>query len=348
MKELATDFKKMETDKSRDQQLRPLSFKDFSGQNDIKKKLEIFVSAAMQRKEPLDHTLLYGPPGLGKTTMARIISARMEVSFQGVSAPALRRKGDLASLLTTLKPKSILFIDEIHRLSREIEEYLYSAMEDFFIDVVTGEGMGAQSVRFKLPPFTLIGATTRTGLLTTPFRDRFGIIERLDFYQPEFLSKIIVRSARILKIEIDEPAAYELARRGRGTPRIVNHLLKRTRDYAQVEGLKKIDKKLACYALENLGIDEQGLNSMDRELLKLIGRTFEGGPVGIETLAACMQEEVDTLTDFCEPYLLREEFLRKTPRGRILTDKARAVIDSLEEEMKKSSDQRGSVDCRDS
>ena len=316
---------KAKPDKALEGRLRPLRFEDFPGQERVKQKLKVFVSAATQRKEPLDHTLLYGPPGLGKTTLARIIAETRGVMFHGTSGPAIRRKGDLAAVLTTLKPGQVLFIDEIHRLSGDIEEYLYSALEDFFIDIVTGEGLGAQSVRFHLNPFTLVGATTRTGLLKASFRDRFGIRERLDFYDTDSLSEIVRRSAGILKIDLNGDGAREIARRGRGTPRIVNHLLKRIRDYAQVEGKTLIDKKLACFALDRLGINQFGLNHTDMEILTLIERNFSGGPVGLDTLSSALNEESDTLEDFHEPYLLRRGFIQKTPRGRVLTDKGKAV-----------------------
>ena len=315
-------------DRAIENQLRPLKFEDFPGQDRVKKKLQVFVRAALQRKEPLDHTLLHGPPGLGKTTLARIIAETMGVEFRGTSGPAIRRKGDLAAILTTLKPGQLFFIDEIHRLSSDIEEYLYSAMEDFFIDIITGEGMGAQSVRFHLNPFTLVGATTRTGLLKAPFRDRFGIRERLDFYDKISLAQIVKRSALILKMNLNNVGAEEVARRGRGTPRMVNHLLKRIRDYAQVKGKSLIDGKLACYALDQLGINQFGLNQIDMEILKMIYENFSGGPVGIDTLSAGLNEESDTLEDFYEPYLLRQGLIQKTSRGRILTDKGQAVVAS--------------------
>ena len=324
-------------DRAMENHLRPLRFEDFPGQDRVKKKLQVFVRAATQRKEPLDHTLLYGPPGLGKTTLARIIAETMGVEFRGTSGPAIRRKGDLAAILTTLKSSQVLFIDEIHRLSGDIEEYLYSAMEDFFIDIVTGEGMGAQSIRFHLNPFTLMGATTRTGLLKAPFRDRFGIRERLDFYDDRSLSEIVKRSALILKMDLNNEGAEEIACRSRGTPRMVNHLLKRIRDYAQVEGSSLIDGKLARYALDQLGVNQFGLTQVDMEILYIIHKNFSGGPVGLDTLSASLNEESDTMEDFYEPYLLRQGLIQKTPRGRIVTDRGQAVIAAVDNPGKSSS-----------
>ena len=300
-------------------QLRPQHFDQFPGQEDVKKKLKVFVDAANLREAPMDHCLLCGPPGLGKTTLAHIIAQGLNVDFKSTSGPALHRKGDLAAILTSLQPNTVFFIDEIHRLSRDVEEYLYSAMEDFFIDIVTGEGVGARSMRFQLSPFTLIGATTRAGLLKAPFRDRFGIIERLNFYKPEALQQIVIRSAYLLNIKIDVKGAFEIACRSRGTPRIANRLLKRVRDYAQVEGDGVITEALADHALSQLCIDEKGLDEMDRRILKLIHEKFAGGPVGIETLSAALSEEPDTLEEVYEPYLIQEGFLAKTPRGRTLT-----------------------------
>ena len=313
-------------EKKLEKALRPKAFSEFPGQDHIKKQLKVFVTAAVKRKEPLDHSLLYGPPGLGKTTLARIIAETMQVDYVATSGPAVRRKGDLAALLTTLKPRSVLFIDEIHRLSADLEEYLYSAMEDFFIDIVTGEGMGAHAVRFHVSPFTLIGATTRTGLLKAPFRDRFGIRERLDFYDEDSLCEIVLRSASLLKMKIHPEGAKEIARRGRGTPRVVNRLLRRIRDYAQVADKKIIDRDMACYALNELGIHEGGLNRLDMEILRSLHFDFAGQPVGIDTLSAALSEEPDTLEDFYEPYLIRKGFIRKSPRGRILTEKGRALV----------------------
>ena len=299
--------------------LRPLSFDEFPGQHDVKEKIKVFVEAARKRNEPLDHTLLFGPPGLGKTTLAQIIAHELKSEIKITSAPAIDKKGDLAAILTSLKPFSILFIDEIHRLNRTIEEYLYTAMEDYYIDIVTGEGLGAMSMKFQLAPFTLIGATTRAGLLDNPFRDRFGIQERLQFYQQSDLQKILLRSAKLLDLEMGPEGASEIAKRARGTPRVANRLLKRVRDYAQVKGDGKIDHKIAIYALDQLGVDKNGLDEMDRRILKLMAEKYEGGPVGIDTIAAALGEERETLEEVYEPFLIQEGFIQKTPRGRILT-----------------------------
>lgn len=299
--------------------LRPKSFDEFPGQGKVKEKLLVFVEAAKHREEPLDHTLLCGPPGLGKTTLAHIISYHMGADLKITSGPALNRKGDLAAILTSLKPKSVLFIDEIHRLSKDIEEYLYSAMEDFAIDIITGEGLGARTMRFKLAPFTLIGATTRAGLLKGPFRDRFGILERLSFYDRKSLMQILNRSAQLLKVELTDDGAEEVARRSRGTPRVANRLLRRVRDYAQVRGDGKITTELAKYSLDQLEVDQLGLDQMDRKILTLILEKFAGGPVGIDTLSAALSEEGGTLEEVYEPYLMQEGLLQKTPRGRVIT-----------------------------
>jgi len=299
--------------------LRPQKFDDFPGQEDVKEKIKVFVQAAKNRKEPLDHTLLFGPPGLGKTTLAQIIAHEMEVDIKVTSAPAIDKKGDLAAILTSLKPFSILFIDEIHRLQRSIEEYLYTAMEDYYIDIVTGEGLGAMSMKFQLAPFTLIGATTRAGLLDNPFRDRFGIQERLQFYDQKALQKILMRSAGLLDLQMDDEGASEISRRARGTPRVANRLLKRVRDYAQVKGDGTVTQELALYALDQLGVDRNGLDDMDRRILKLMLEKYDGGPVGIETMAAALSEDRETLEEVYEPFLIQEGFIQKTPRGRVLT-----------------------------
>lgn len=299
--------------------LRPTRFTDFPGQEKVKEKLLVFVQAAKKREEPLDHVLLAGPPGLGKTTLAHIIANELEVDFKSTSGPALHRKGDLAAILTSLKPRSIFFIDEIHRLNRDVEEYLYSAMEDYYIDIVTGDGLGARSMRFQLAPFTLIGATTRSGLLKAPFRDRFGILERLSFYDRQSLTVILARSAQLLGIPLNKEGAEEIARRSRGTPRVANRLLKRVRDYAEVKGQGIIDSELAKFALDQLEVDRLGLDPMDRKILQLISEKFSGGPVGIDTLSAALSEEPDTLEEVYEPYLIQEGLLQKTPRGRMVT-----------------------------
>lgn len=309
----------LETEVKWENKLRPLSFDEFPGQQDVKEKLKVFVQAAKKRNEPLDHTLLFGPPGLGKTTLAQIIAHELKSEIKITSAPAIDKKGDLAAILTSLKPYSILFIDEIHRLNRTIEEYLYTAMEDYYIDIVTGEGLGAMSMKFQLAPFTLIGATTRAGLLDNPFRDRFGIQERLQFYKQEDLQTIVMRSAQILDLKMSPEGAAELARRARGTPRVANRLLKRVRDYAEVKGNGTIDHEIAIYALDQLGVDKNGLDDMDRRILKLMSEKYDGGPVGIDTLASALAEDRETLEEVYEPFLIQEGFIQKTPRGRVLT-----------------------------
>lgn len=303
-------------------QLRPLTFEDFPGQTIVKEKLQVFVQAAKQREEPLDHTLLCGPPGLGKTTLANILANALGVEIRTTSGPALDKKGDLAAILTGLTPNSILFIDEIHRLNRTIEEYLYSAMEDYYIDIVTGEGLGARSMKFKLAPFTLVGATTRAGLLNAPFRDRFGIVERLNFYDPADLQIILSRSAKILGVELIEPGSKEISHRSRGTPRIANRLLRRVRDYAQVQGDGRISLEIAKYALKQLHVDQMGLDDMDRRILTLIVEKFGGGPVGIDTLSAALSEDRETLEEVYEPFMIKEGLIQKTPRGRMVSKAA--------------------------
>jgi Holliday junction DNA helicase RuvB len=303
--------------------LRPTLFEDFAGQETVKEKLKICVQAARQRNEPLDHLLFCGPPGLGKTTLARIIAEEMGSEFRSTSAPALDKKGDLAAILTSLKPHSVLFIDEIHRLNTHLEEYLYSAMEDFYIDIIAGDGLGARTMKFELAPFTLVGATTRAGLLNAPFIDRFGIMERLNFYDRASLEKIVLRAGQKLNIEIDPLGLGEIARRARGTPRIALRLLRRVRDYAEVVGKGIITLDIASYALNQLGVDKFGLDEVDRRILNLINEKFSGGPVGIDTLAAALSEEADTIEEVYEPYLLQEGFIQKTQRGRIITEAAR-------------------------
>lgn len=319
----------LEGEKSWENVLRPQSFDDFPGQQDVKEKLKIFVSAAKGRSEPLDHTLLSGPPGLGKTTLAKIIANDMGVDFKATSAPAIDKKGDLAAILTSLKPNSVLFIDEIHRLSRNIEEYLYTAMEDYYIDIVTGDGLGARSMKFQLAPFTLIGATTRAGLLNAPFRDRFGIVERLNFYDRKSLQQILERDAKILNIDIHADGAEEISRRSRGTPRVAIRLLKRVRDFAQVQGDGVVSQELANSALNLLGVDRFGLDQMDRRILTLIHEKYAGGPVGVDTIAAALSEERDTIEEVYEPFLLQEGFIQKTQRGRMITEFAKNQVFDL-------------------
>ncbi|MEZ0393059.1 MAG: Holliday junction branch migration DNA helicase RuvB [Pseudobdellovibrionaceae bacterium] len=316
----------LEGESSWENVLRPSSFDEFPGQDQVKEKLKVFVQAAKSRSEPLDHVLLSGPPGLGKTTLAKIIANDLGVDCKITSAPALDKKGDLAALLTSLKPFSVLFIDEIHRLSRVVEEYLYTAMEDYYLDIVTGEGLGARSMKFQLVPFTLVGATTRAGLLNAPFRDRFGITERLNFYDKKSLQQILTRSAEILKIAASSDGLHEVAKRSRGTPRIANRLLKRVRDYAQVKGTGIINEEIAHYALDQLGVDQLGLDPMDRRILELIETRFQGGPVGIETIAAALSEESDTIEEVYEPFLIQEGLLHKTQRGRVITELAKKHI----------------------
>lgn len=305
-----------------DSKLRPISFGDYVGQEKVKNNLDIFLSAAKMREEALDHVLFYGPPGLGKTTLANIIAREMGSNLRSTSGPVIEKSGDLAAILTNLKVGDILFIDEIHRLSNPIEEILYSAMEDFQLDIIIGQGPSARSIKLDLPPFTLIGATTRAGLLTSPLRDRFGVVHRLDFYSESELETIITRSASILNIEITPTGANEIARRSRGTPRIGNRLLRRVRDYAQVKGNGIIDRTIAQSSLEMMEVDHRGLDNMDHKILLTLIEKFGGGPVGIESLAASVSEQKDTIEDVLEPYLMQTGFLQRTPRGRIATKMA--------------------------
>lgn len=302
--------------------LRPKRFADYIGQSKVKNKLKIYVEAARVRGEALDHCLFYGPPGLGKTTLAQIIANELEVNIHITSGPSIERPGDLVALLTNLQPYDLLFIDEIHRLNRSVEEVLYSAMEDYVLDIIIGKGPSARSLRMDLPPFTLIGATTRAGSLSSPLRDRFGIIERLQFYSVDELAQIIEINARFLDIPIEEDGARLIASRSRGTPRIANRFLNRVRDFAQVEGKGVIDAEISRYALDKLEVDKAGLDQLDRALLFTIMDQYKGGPVGLDTLAASIGEERVTLEDVSEPYLLQEGFLARTPRGRIATEKA--------------------------
>lgn len=317
-----TDAKEHSIDADIYNSIRPKLLDDYVGQSQVREQMSIFINAAQKRGECLDHILIFGPPGLGKTTLAHIIAQEMRVSLRQTSGPVIDKAGDLAALLTNLQPGDVLFIDEIHRLSPVVEEILYPAMEDRQLDIMIGEGPSARSIKLDLPPFTLIGATTRAGLLTSPLRDRFGIVQRLEFYSPQELQQIIIRSAKIFNVSIEDSGAAEIARRSRGTPRIANRLLRRVRDYAQMHTVPHIDLAVADYALKALGVDRVGFDNMDRCLLQAIIDKFSGGPVGIDSLAAAISEERGTIEDVIEPYLIQQGYIMRTPRGRVVTDKA--------------------------
>lgn len=309
-------------EESADRAIRPKSLSDYVGQPAVREQMDIFVTAAKKRGEPLDHTLIFGPPGLGKTTLANILAHEMGVSLKTTSGPVLEKAGDLAALMTNLEPGDVLFIDEIHRLSPHVEEVLYPAMEDYQLDIMIGEGPAARSIKLDLPPFTLVGATTRAGLLTSPLRDRFGIVQRLEFYNTRDLTHIVQRSAKLLNIEMDPEGAGEVARRSRGTPRIANRLLRRVRDYAEVKGDGTVTGTIAEKALDMLSVDHHGFDHLDRRLLLAMIEKFDGGPVGVDSLAAAISEERGTIEDVLEPYLIQQGFIARTPRGRMATHHA--------------------------
>jgi Holliday junction DNA helicase RuvB len=309
----------VEERESIDRAIRPATLAEYVGQPAVKEQMEIFIDAARRREEPLDHTLIFGPPGLGKTTLANIIASEMGVALKTTSGPVLEKAGDLAAIMTNLEPGDVLFIDEIHRLSPNIEEILYPAMEDYQLDIMIGEGPAARSIKLDLPPFTLVGATTRAGLLTSPLRDRFGIVQRLEFYSTADLTTIVARSGSILAMDIDQQGASEIAKRSRGTPRIANRLLRRVRDYAEVKAEGQAHREVADAALNMLNVDQSGFDHLDRRLLLTMMDKFGGGPVGVDNLAAAIGEERDTIEDVLEPYLIQQGFLMRTPRGRVVT-----------------------------
>ena len=320
--------------------LRPTTLDEYVGQEELKRNLRVFIEAAKARSEALDHVLFHGSPGLGKTSLAHIIAQELGVGIQSTSGPVIERAGDLAAILTSLQPRDVLFIDEVHRLNHVVEEILYPAMEDYQLDIIIGQGPSARTMKIPLPPFTLVGATTRTGLLTPPLRDRFGVIQRVEFYQPEDLKQIISRSAKLMEIPIQDDGALELAKRSRGTPRVANRILRRVRDYAQIEGDGIITREIAMLALEMLDVDSEGLDKMDRHIMLTIIHKFSGGPIGLDTLSAAVCEEKDTLEDVYEPFLIQKGYIKRTPRGRVATELAYKHFNVKVEEIKDQTQKR--------